>query len=187
MGDSDDDLRSVHSAASHEDDEHDDVGEGDSDGGNAEASGDEDGGCEPGMGGFLLSKAHTAWYRDDDDPGRQTVERRNSSSGRFDSGFKDGVNREPFKDPLGAFEAIFEPGLVDAIAARTTPHLEAKHFKPTSAAEITVYLALLMAKSLKTQPSHESYYNTKHFGEYALRSGRQDGFVLETCTLHHVM
>ena len=162
-----DDAASVDSALSAADDAVDDRSEG---GGEDGSDGDEEGEEEDlegaGGGGIQVQAARRLWARDDKDPGRQTPERRNTG-GKMDAGFKDLENRDLFKTPLGAFDQIFTPALVEGIVERTNPHLATKGYDVTTVEELTRYLALLMAKSLKKQPTERSYTDSAHFGETA--------------------
>lgn len=115
-----------------------------------------------------LAKSLEAWARSVPDPGRSTPERRNTG-GRFDSGFRDDADRAPFKTAVGAFDQLFSGALVAAIVDRTNPHLAARKLAPTTVDELYVFLAMLMAKSIKKQPSERSYTDTTYFGESCLR------------------
>ena len=160
-----DDAASVDSALSAADDAVDNRSDGgsehESDGDEGAAEDDPD--AEVGS-GIQVSAARKLWARDDVDPGRQTPEARNSG-GKMDAGFKDLVDKEPFRTPIGAFDRIFTQALVERIVERTNPHLDAKGYKTTSVEEMNRYLALLMAKSLKKQPTERSYTDSVHFGE----------------------
>lgn len=163
-----DDAASVDSALSAADDAVDDHSEGGGEhGSDRDEEGEEVDLGGDGGGGVQVHAARKLWARDDVDPGRQTTERRNTG-GKLDAGFKDLVDRSVFKTPLGAFDQIFTPALVESIVERTNPHLKDKGYDPTSVEELTRYLALLMAKSLKKQPTERSYTDSVHFGEVAL-------------------
>ena len=162
-----DDAASVDSSLSAADDAVDVPSDGASDRGSdkdeGEAEEDHDGDVGAGI---AVTAARRLWARDDDDPGRQTKEQRNTNA-RFDAGLKDFVDRELFRTPLGAFDQVFTQDLVAQIVERTNPHLVAKGYDPTTVQELNRYLALLMAKSLKKQPTERSYTDSIHFGEPA--------------------
>ena len=113
----------------------------------------------------LSSALPPGWVRDMPDPGPSVPKARNAG-GRLDSGFRPhtAIERNFCKQPLGAFDTIFTQGMVDYIVERTNPHLQEAGMQVLTREEFYAFLAMVITKGIKHQPTERSYSNTEYFG-----------------------